>query len=133
MDSGVAAVPGQKRILLVDDVESLVEIIEEFLLKLGYKVTLAVSSVVAISTFLESPASFDLVIKDETMPGMRGLELAEKIFTVSSDVPVVRCTGNDVAVTYTAGDLAGDIKVVRKPVSLPELARITHVTVEKRI
>jgi CheY-like chemotaxis protein len=44
--------------------------------------------------FLEQPASFDLVITDQTMPHMTGEMLAREILKERADVPILLCTGN---------------------------------------
>ncbi len=35
-----------------------------------------------------------MVITDESMPGMTGIELAQKIFSYAENVPVILCSGH---------------------------------------
>ncbi len=84
----------QIRILYVDDEESLALLGEEFLGDLGYQVTSAFSGNQALELFQKNPQDFDLVITDESMPGLSGTELAQKIFQLSPELPVILCSGH---------------------------------------
>ena len=82
-----------KRILYVDDEESLALLGQEFLGDLGYQVEVAFSGAAALEKFCQPP-SYDLVVTDESMPSMSGIELAQKIFQQAPEVPVVLCSGH---------------------------------------
>jgi two-component sensor histidine kinase/PAS domain-containing protein len=69
---------GHERILFIDDEEMLAEMGEIMLERLGYKVTVRTSSMEALATFQNQPDQFDVVITDQTMPGLTGLELAQQ-------------------------------------------------------
>ena len=84
---------GSERILFVDDEEALVEMGEDILAELGYEVTSRMSSREALALFKSDPSRFDLVITDQTMPDMTGVELAKEILAIRPDMPVIMCTG----------------------------------------
>lgn len=84
---------GTERILFVDDEEILSRMGCELLESLGYRVTATSSSLEALQLFKANPAAFDLVITDMTMPKLTGKQLAEKIFGVRPDIPIILCTG----------------------------------------
>jgi DNA-binding NtrC family response regulator len=48
----------------------------------------------ALACFRSDPNAFDLVITDLTMPGMTGLELAEKLTGIRPGIPILLCTGH---------------------------------------
>lgn len=48
---------------------------------------------VALAELERSAASYDVVFSDVVMPGMSGVELAERIRTVYQDLPVVLTSG----------------------------------------
>jgi PAS domain S-box-containing protein len=76
----VGSVPGgTERILFIDDEEMLTKMGQTILERLGYTVTVRTNSFAALATFQNQPDSFDLVITDQTMPGMTGVDLAGKI------------------------------------------------------
>ena len=69
---------GSERILFVDDEEALTEMAEDLLVKLGYMVTARTNSSKALALIREDPSRFDLVITDQTMPNLTGIELAKR-------------------------------------------------------
>ena len=84
---------GTERILIVDDEQGIVAVTKNMLECLGYQVLASTDSIEALEIFLEEPGGFDLIITDQTMPNMTGRELAERVKSVRSDIPVIICTG----------------------------------------
>ena len=70
---------GNERILLVDDEESLVDIGQRMLTRLGYSVITQTDPQKAIDIFKLDPDAFDLIITDMTMPSMTGDQLIKQI------------------------------------------------------
>jgi len=93
MRSKMVAEVGTK-ILYVDDEQSLALLGEEFLGDLGYQVTSAFSGSMALELFSQDAEGYDLVITDESMPGMSGIELAQEIGRISPQTPVILCSGH---------------------------------------
>ncbi len=83
-----------KQILFVDDEESLALLGVDLLDDFGYVVTCAFSGEEALQRFQQRVDQFDLVITDESMPGMSGIELAQKIFSISPLIPIILCSGH---------------------------------------
>ena len=80
------------RVLLVDD-DILVSMgAADMLLDLGHSVTEAQSGVHALK-MLETNSPFDIVVTDYAMPGMNGLELAQRIKEKNPKLPIVLATG----------------------------------------
>ena len=84
---------GRGRILFVDDEEPIVRLGEKILGKLGYTVERATGGEEALRAFRRDPQGFDLVITDQTMPGMTGVSLITAIRKLRGDIPAVLCTG----------------------------------------
>ncbi len=84
----------KKRILFVDDEESLALLGADLLEDFGYEVITAFSGGQAYDIFVEEPDLFDLIITDESMPEMTGIELAQKVYSLSPTTPVVLCSGH---------------------------------------
>ncbi|MGA2110134.1 MAG: response regulator [Syntrophorhabdales bacterium] len=76
-------------ILVVDDEEFLLALVREILEEVGYKVTALASSVAAFHLFSAAPSKFDLVVADEKMPVLSGIDLSEQILEIRPDVPVI--------------------------------------------
>jgi CheY-like chemotaxis protein len=120
MDESKEVLRGTERILFVDDEVPLAKLGKHILEDLGYRVQSLSSSIAALSLFQSEPDEFDLLITDETMPQLKGTELAQFIAEVRPDLPVILCTGYGQEIF----GIPPSIKVVlHKPVSRGELSR----------
>jgi CheY-like chemotaxis protein len=70
---------GEERILLVDDDENVLNSLGHFLKHLKYNVVTKKNGAEALKIFKVHSESFDLVITDQVMPGILGIELARLI------------------------------------------------------
>lgn len=113
---------GSERVLFIDDEELLVEWGQAALTRLGYKVTSMSDSTEALKTFSTDPSQFDLVITDQTMPGLTGIQLARKFLVLRRDIPIILFTGHTEAVTPEEAKAAGIREFLRKPFGKQELA-----------
>jgi signal transduction histidine kinase/CheY-like chemotaxis protein len=114
---------GDERILFVDDEEALVEMGEEILAELGYAVTSRMSSREALSLLKEDPSRFDLVITDQTMPDMTGIDLAKEVLALRPGMPLIMCTGFSHIVDADRAAAAGIRAFAMKPLTKREIAR----------
>jgi nitrogen-specific signal transduction histidine kinase/ActR/RegA family two-component response regulator len=114
---------GSQRILFVDDEEALVEMGEDVLAELGYEVTSRMSSKEALALFKTNPLRFDLVITDQTMPEMTGVELVKEILALRADMPIIMCTGFSHMVNEKSAKAAGIRAFAMKPLTKREIAR----------
>ncbi|MGL1936754.1 MAG: response regulator [Fibrobacterales bacterium] len=113
---------GNEHILLVDDEEILGEVFAEQLLDLGYRVTVFNESTKAFDAFKADPSAFDLIITDQTMPILTGLELSKKVQDIKRDVPVVLCTGYGKMIDEKSAIQSGIKGFLMKPFRNDELA-----------
>ena len=91
---GAAMVPGgTERIMVVDDEDIMIEMARDMLSELGYSVTALNDPVRALDTFRNNPNSFDLLVTDQTMPALPGMELARETRKIRPDLPIILCTG----------------------------------------
>ncbi|MDY6851592.1 MAG: ATP-binding protein, partial [Thermodesulfobacteriota bacterium] len=112
---------GLESILFVDDEKVLVDVGQLVLERLGYRVDGRTSSLEALKAFQTHPEKYDLVITDQTMPQMTGMELAEKLLLIRPDIPIILCTGFSESINP---DLARDMNIQRflmKPLIASEL------------
>ncbi|MGD0231816.1 MAG: GAF domain-containing protein [Syntrophorhabdales bacterium] len=114
---------GHECILFVDDEEALVEMGEELLAELGYQVVSKTSSREALATVRLDPTRFDLVITDQTMPELAGVELAKEILAVRPDMPIILCTGFSHIVNEDSAKAAGIRAFAMKPLTRREISR----------
>jgi len=108
------------RILVVDDNEEVGAFAELLLGELGHQVVRVRSGPEAISA-AESGNGFDVVFTDVVMPGMSGLELADRLKPLLPGVPVVLTTGYSDEITRSG---TGGLPVVYKPYRLETLAGV---------
>lgn len=85
---------GQKILWIDDEIDFLKPHIL-FLESKGYEVTKAISGNDALELLKEHPSGWDLVLLDENMPGLSGLETLERLKLVAPDVPVVMITKSE--------------------------------------
>ncbi|WP_459942254.1 response regulator, partial [Deferrisoma palaeochoriense] len=111
-----------ERILVVDDELEVADFLAQTLETLGYRVEAVLSAEEAWQRFSRSPGAVDLLITDQTMPGMTGLALARRCRQQRPDLPVVLCTGYASAVTTEELAAAGVAVLLAKPVSPRQLA-----------
>ena len=130
--AGVAAraplTSGGERILFVDDEEMLVVMGRSMLERFGYKVTAATGSREALAVFREGPDQFDLVITDQTMPDMTGMELAGHFLKIRHDIPIILCTGYSNLVSEEKIRAAGIRALALKPLTKMELVDLIRTT-----
>jgi len=88
------------RILFVDDEKPLTDIGREMLESFGFEVVTRTSSIEALEAFRHRARDYDLVITDQTMPNMTGMELSREILKIRPDMPIILCTGFSDAVSY---------------------------------
>jgi len=82
-----------ERILLVDDEQILANLAAAFLTQAGYAVTKFYDPASALAAFRSHPYDYDLLLTDLAMPGMTGVDLAERMRELRPELPVVLCTG----------------------------------------
>ncbi len=119
-------------ILYVDDEPALVEAGRRRLETLGYSVVPAKDAMTALELLRAAPRRFDLVITDLSMPEMSGLDLAEAIQTVRSDLPVVLLSGYVRDANDPALRDVGITMVLQKPALKEELARACREALTQR-
>ena len=108
-----------KRILLVEDDESLGYVIKDNLLAKNFEVTLAKNGVEGIEMF--NSHKYDICLLDVMMPGKDGFSLAEEIRTKNADIPIIFLTAKSMEEDKIKGFLIGADDYITKPFSMPEL------------
>lgn len=102
-----------KRLLIVDDEQTLLTMLQEWLRYKGFEVHAFLSADEALAYFEAHPAEVDMLITDQAMPGMTGKELIKKIKAINPQLPTVLFSGypdevsaeqtEEIGVSYFAG------------------------------
>ena len=113
------------RILAIDDDRSLLELLADYLGRLGHDVTAAPDGQRALASL--DAADPDLILLDVTMPGLDGWQVLARIRAVSQ-VPVIMLTARGDEPEVLRGFAGGADDYVTKPFSFAQLsARIRAV------
>jgi PAS domain S-box-containing protein len=112
---------GQK-ILIVDDEIKICNSVSRILERLGYWTDSLIRPAQAWALLENNIQDWDLVITDLTMPGMTGIQLAEKIHQARADLPILLITGY--SGTWTREQLTekGITEMLTKPIMTQDLA-----------
>ncbi len=111
----------KRRILLVDDEESILSCLKRALQRSGYDVITLNDSCQALELFSRLPNHFDLVITDQTMPKMTGSQLAVQLMDIRPDIPVILSSGFIEAIDEKEAKGLGIRGFLLKPASSHEL------------
>ena len=122
---------GKEHILFIDDEEMLVEMGQAMLERLGYHVTTRTNSLDALMTFQNQQDAFDLVITDQTMPGMTGIDLARRILQIRPQMPIILCTGYSSLITEDKAKAVGVKGFAFKPLTKKELGELIRKVLER--
>jgi two-component system response regulator PilR (NtrC family) len=118
------------RILVVEDEQSLRDLMGLMLRNEGYRVDTAESGVRAKER-LDRNEAFDLVISDISMPGMSGLELLRHFRRTSPDTAVILMTAYGTKETAIEALNDGATYYVEKPFDLDEIKVVVRKTLEQ--
>jgi DNA-binding NtrC family response regulator len=120
------------RILVVDDEPAQRELVGGFLRKHGFDVVEAGSGREAVARFKEE--SFDLVLTDQRMPDLSGLDVLEAVRSTSPEAAVVIMTAYGTIETAVSAVKAGAADYLTKPLNLDDLLhRVYRVRERQRL
>jgi CheY-like chemotaxis protein len=113
------------RVLIVDDVPEVLQLLEDYLTAQGYAVTTAATGIEAldaVSTFQP-----DVILLDIRMPGLSGMRVFDTIRRAGLTVPVIAISGR------LPDAREGFFATFEKPFSLEDLGRAVAAAVGGRI
>jgi PAS domain S-box-containing protein len=114
------------RVLVVEDERLVAEFMGELLKTWGLKVTVKTSPVEAYDLLANDPERFDLVITDQTMPKLTGLELACRMTALRPQLPVILYTGYGEDLEQDDLTRCGVRTLIRKPLDPAALMHALH-------
>ena len=112
---------GHERILLVDDEPMLISLNRIILERLGYQVAAYERALDALQAVREAPDAFDLLLTDQAMPEMTGLQLAVEVKKLRPDIPIILATGYSDDADEKARKKSGVTEMVLKPANIHKL------------
>lgn len=114
---------GDEHILLVDDDVAVLTICTKMLAHLGYKVAQFSEPDRALEAFSKNPHDFDLIISDQVMPSMFGIEMLQKMLVIRRDIPSLLMSGytSESSIEQVCEEL-GISQFLPKPVDMETLS-----------
>jgi PAS domain S-box-containing protein len=113
-------------IAVVDDEDIVRSFAQMALEKIGYRVAAFDSPAQCLEALRRSPGEFTLLLTDQTMPVMKGIELAAEVRTVAAQLPVVIMSGYFSRISPDKLAQLGHVALLSKPFTNEELARTVH-------
>ncbi|QTA78331.1 Two component system response regulator/histidine kinase [Desulfonema limicola] len=124
---------GREHILIVDDEIDIIQMEQQMLERLGYKVTAFTDSLKALEAFSAAPLDFDVIVTDMTMPGITGYLLAKEMIRIRSNIPIILCTGFSEQIDEKKAEAAGIKKYIIKPAARNDLAKALREVLETQL
>jgi len=96
----------------------------EMLGAIGYHVAAYTNPLDALAAFERDPHAYDLVVTDQTMPGLTGKELVVKLRVRRTDLPIVMCTGYSEHLDEAKAKALGADAFLSKPMDMNRLLAV---------
>lgn len=121
-----------KKILAIDDMRSMRDLVKSVLEKRGYSVTTAEDGLKALAAAQKTP--FDLIISDINMPNLDGVEFVSHLRSLPNyaSVPVLMLTTESADDKKNAARMAGANGWIQKPFNPDRLATAVEKTLAKQ-
>jgi DNA-binding response OmpR family regulator len=119
------------RILVVDDEPDIRRLNSELLIEAGYEVDIAADGVMASELLARNP--YDLIITDNQMPRMSGVELLQELYSARKFVPAIMATGTMPAEELKCQQWFQVATTLIKPYTLPELLGAVRNSLRSRL
>ena len=109
-------------IFLVDDEEVVAKFAAIALERLGYRVFTFDSAVPCLEAIRADPSSCDVLVTDQTMPGLTGTNLIEAVHQIRPELQAVLMSGYFTKVSAQTLDRLSHVELLNKPFTSDELA-----------
>jgi len=116
------------KILIIDDEKLIRWALEQHLVKQGYQVATAESAEKGLVLLTEDAP--DLLLLDNCLPDMTGIQLLEKLHGREQRIKVIMITAYDMAETAVKAMNLGAYEYISKPFNLEELTALIKKTLD---
>jgi PAS domain S-box-containing protein len=127
-DAKDAVVPrgNGQRLLYLDDELPLSILGKKFLEGLGYSVEASTDAVNALELIRADPKQFDLVVVDQAMPAMSGIDFAREVGRLRPGLPIILTTGYIGQLTLEHLRSVGIREILPKPPTIQSIGILVH-------
>jgi PAS domain S-box-containing protein len=113
-------------IYVVDDQVFVAQLIRSEIENFGYRAVLFGDPFACLEAMRHNPGACSLLLTDQTMPGLTGTMLAERVREFAPNLPILIMSGYFSEVSAHALKQLGNIALIAKPFTIEELARELH-------
>jgi signal transduction histidine kinase/ActR/RegA family two-component response regulator len=117
-------VKGDEYILFVDDEPEITFMGKKMLENLGYKVSIQSDSITALDEFKNNPDKYSLLVTDQNMPNIQGIELASLMKEIQPELKVIIITGYADNLTEEVLLRNGITEVILKPMIVDDFSKV---------
>jgi DNA-binding response OmpR family regulator len=110
-----------RRVLIVDDDTSIVELLQQYFESSGYHVEIALHGGDALTLIQHDPP--DVVLLDIAMPGMDGVQVLQRILALEAAPPVIIVTGHEEGTLAARTRAMGAVDYITKPFALARIGQ----------
>ncbi|MBW1707838.1 MAG: response regulator, partial [Deltaproteobacteria bacterium] len=122
---------GDETVLLVDDEEMIIEVGEQLLKKLGYRVLTAVSGKEATEIYKKNKDKIAIIILDMIMPAMSGSDTFDKLREINPGIKVLLSSGYSINGQATEILGRGCDGFIQKPFNMKGLSQKLRQILDK--
>ena len=123
---------GTESILIVDDEELLVQTFSMSLAAMGYQVATETDSIAALDRVSRDRDKFSLVITDQTMPKLTGVELLAEFHKIRPALPILLLTGYSSKLTEAEALKLGFSGYLLKPLPISKLLQAVREILDRK-
>ncbi len=119
-----------ERILVIEDDESIRNLVQSMLVENGYQVTVAADARTAVEVFEKEKRDFDLILSDVILPDRNGVQLVEDLLSRNPNLKVLLSSGYTDDKSQWAVIRKRGFRFMQKPYSLVGLLRALKACME---
>jgi PAS domain S-box-containing protein len=121
------AVHGQGEVIyIVDDEQLVASFSKTALARFGYQAVTFDAPDKCLEALRENPAGCAVLVTDQTMPSMTGMELAAQVRVFARQLPIIVMSGYFSKISASALDQIGHISLLAKPFTVEEISQAVH-------
>jgi two-component system cell cycle sensor histidine kinase/response regulator CckA len=125
-------IKGTGIVLLVDDEEAILQVAQELLEAMGYRVLLARNGREAVEAYRKNQDDIDIVLLDIVMPNMGGAEAYDLMKQINPNIKVLLSSGYSINSEATKIIKRGCDAFIQKPFTMKELSRKIREILDKK-
>ena len=122
---------GTEKIIFLDDNENVANVCSNVLGEYGYQVTCMTDSAETLKLITANPDYFDLLITDQTMPQLSGIDIIKKVLAINPDFRTVLVTGYSTKIDAEKALAIGAKAFCLKPLDAEELLQTVRNVLDK--